>query len=44
LAKLKEYRDNNFRVYDILECGITKLEDYLDETNKVSAYILAIGE
>jgi hypothetical protein len=44
LSRLKYYRDHHFGAYNILAAGIMKLEDYLDETNTVPAYILAIGK
>jgi hypothetical protein len=44
IAKLQEYRDKHDRVAGIITAGITKLNDYLEETEIVPAYVLAISE
>jgi hypothetical protein len=43
LAKLREYQDkHDLDVFDILEDGINKLQEYQQETDNVPAYTLAI--
>jgi hypothetical protein len=44
IAKLQEYGDKHNRVDGIIRAGVMKLNDYLEETNIVPAYVLAISE
>jgi hypothetical protein len=45
LVKLQEYRDGNetgVELYDIMNAGMEKLEEYKQETTTVPAYILSM--
>lgn len=47
VTKLKKYQhehDDNPDIYYIVQCGITKLEEYWQETDTAPAYTLSISK